>query len=132
MTKRKPLGMSMSGWAEQQILDAQREGAFDDLPGQGKPLPGLDGNRDEMWWLKDKLKREKLHLGPATIAMRRKVELWLEALTSLRTEEQVVREATRLNEEITKANATELGPMPPQALIDVQEVCVRWKSLNQS
>ena len=118
----------MAGWAEQQIIDAQRQGEYDNLPGKGKPLPGLDGNRDDMWWLKDKLKREQLDLSPPTIVMRRKVELWWDAIETFETEDRVLREAAQLNCEIVKANATELGPLSPQPLIDIQDASARWRA----
>ncbi|MBL8926482.1 MAG: DUF1992 domain-containing protein, partial [Pseudonocardia sp.] len=36
-------------FVERQIRLAQERGEFDDLPGNGKPLPGLDGPDDENW-----------------------------------------------------------------------------------
>jgi hypothetical protein len=42
MTERKPPGMRYEDWIERQIREAQERGAFDDLPGAGKPIPGLD------------------------------------------------------------------------------------------
>jgi hypothetical protein len=37
---------------DQQIRKAEERGDFADLPGRGKPLPGLDGPDDENWWVK--------------------------------------------------------------------------------
>ena len=42
MTERKPLGTSWESWIEAQIRVAQEQGAFDNLPGAGKPLPNID------------------------------------------------------------------------------------------
>jgi hypothetical protein len=42
MTEREPPGMRCEDWIERQIREAQERGAFDDLPGAGKPIPGLD------------------------------------------------------------------------------------------
>jgi hypothetical protein len=39
MTERKPAGKSFTSWIDQQIQEAQDRGAFDDLPGTGKPSP---------------------------------------------------------------------------------------------
>ena len=51
--------------AEQLIRAAQDEGKFDNLPGFGKPIPGIDEPHDEFWWIKAKLKREQLSVsGP--------------------------------------------------------------------
>ena len=46
MTQRKPLGTSWETWIERQIRVAQEEGAFNNLPGAGKPLPHLDQDFD--------------------------------------------------------------------------------------
>ena len=51
--------------AERRIREAQERGDFDGLPGAGRPLEGLDGPYDELWWVKRKLAREGLSLeGP--------------------------------------------------------------------
>ena len=39
MTERKPPGTSWETWIEAQIRVAREQGAFDNLPGAGKPLP---------------------------------------------------------------------------------------------
>jgi DnaJ-like protein len=61
----------LSAWtivAEQLIRAAQDEGQFDNLPGFGKPIPGIDEPHDELWWIKAKLKREQVSVsGPVMI-----------------------------------------------------------------
>ena len=62
---------------ERQIRLAQERGEFDDLPGAGKPLPGLDGPDDENWWVKGYLRREGLStepLLPTPLQLRREIE----------------------------------------------------------
>src|SRR5262249_62272694 len=49
MTERKPPGTSWETWIEAQIRVAMEQGAFDNLPGAGKPLPNLDQDPD--WWV---------------------------------------------------------------------------------
>ena len=39
MTERKPPGTSWETWIDAQIRVAMEQGAFDNLPGAGKPLP---------------------------------------------------------------------------------------------
>ena len=39
MTERKPPGTSWETWIEAQIRVAMEDGAFENLPGAGKPLP---------------------------------------------------------------------------------------------
>jgi hypothetical protein len=41
MTERKPAGWSWETWIEAQIGVAMENGAFDNLPEAGKPLPNL-------------------------------------------------------------------------------------------
>jgi hypothetical protein len=37
---------------EKQIREAQERGEFDNLPGAGKPLRGIDADRDDPdWWV---------------------------------------------------------------------------------
>jgi hypothetical protein len=43
VTPRKPPELSIENWVEQQIQQAQRDGLFDDLAGQGRPLRADDG-----------------------------------------------------------------------------------------
>ena len=128
MSDRKPMGMTWTSWIDKQIEASQKRGDFDNLPGKGKPLPGLDGTYDPDWWLKEKIKREKLDLTPPTIIARRKAETFLEAYANFKSEGRVRREATKLNEEIQEANKTDLGPLLPQALLDVESICSQWRS----
>ncbi len=44
---------------DRQIRQAAERGEFDDLPGAGKPIEGLDAGYDPGWWAKRYLRREK-------------------------------------------------------------------------
>src|SRR5215471_7365332 len=58
-------------WVDAQIRDAMARGEFDNLPGAGKPIEGLDGTYDPEWWVKGLIKRERLTgLGPPAILLR--------------------------------------------------------------
>jgi len=46
--------------AENRIRQAMEEGAFDNLPGLGQPIPDIDEPYDELWWVKRLIRREKL------------------------------------------------------------------------
>jgi hypothetical protein len=51
------------GWegvAERRIQEALAKGEFDNLPGAGKPIPGLDKPHDDLWWVKNLVNREGL------------------------------------------------------------------------
>jgi Domain of unknown function (DUF1992) len=74
MTDRKPPGVGFGTWVEHKIREAAERGAFDNLPGAGKPIPDLDKPHDELWWIKRKLRDEGLAWLPPTIALRKEAE----------------------------------------------------------
>lgn len=45
---------------ERQIQEAMERGEFDDLPGKGLPIDGLDRPYDPAWWARGWLRRERL------------------------------------------------------------------------
>lgn len=47
-------------WVDTVVDQAIRRGEFDDLPLQGKPLPGIGGTHDPDWWLKSLVEREQI------------------------------------------------------------------------
>jgi hypothetical protein len=56
---------------EQQILDAQERGDFDNLPGAGKPLRIRDPD-DPDWWVKGLMEREQISgVLPPPLALRK-------------------------------------------------------------
>ncbi|MDT7727587.1 MAG: hypothetical protein QOI21_4163 [Actinomycetota bacterium] len=60
-----------------QIREAVDRGDFDNLPGAGKPLPGISGPREEQWWLKGYLRREGLSaeaLLPPQLQLRKEIQ----------------------------------------------------------
>ena len=46
-----------------------RKGAFDNLPGAGKPLPNLDEVYDPLWWVKRRVQREQISMLPLLLAL---------------------------------------------------------------
>jgi hypothetical protein len=49
MTERKPAGITVGSWIDQQISEATERGAFDNLPGAGQPLPKRNELDGETW-----------------------------------------------------------------------------------
>ena len=128
MTERKPYGMSWESWIDSQIRVAQEQGAFDNLPGAGKPLPDHGQPYDPMWWVKQLAKREQLSLLPPSLELARKVEKELAALDKLPDEAAVRRRIDALNVEIGRLNATAVeGPPTRLAKLDVDQVVARWR-----
>ena len=112
---------------ERLIREAQEQGEFDRLP-RGKPLP-LTGALDEAWWIKEKLRREKLSDLPEALAIRREAEAVLEGLARA-DDERVVRERLEeLNAKIRKLNRTNAaGPPTTLAPVDVEAAVARWRA----
>jgi hypothetical protein len=123
---RKP-GETLERFADRLIREAQEQGEFDRLSGKGKPLP-LTGALEEAWWIKEKLRREKLSDLPEALAIRLEVEQVLGAVERA-DDEQVVRERLEaLNARIRKLNRSHVaGPPTTLAPFDVDAAVSRWR-----
>ncbi len=129
MTSRKPPGVAWESWVDQQIREARDRGEFDDLPGHGKPLPDLDRPRDELWWVRQKLKREKVSYSPPSISIRRERDDALERIAGATTESEVRMLVTAINDRIRYVNShTISGPPTTVAVLDVDETIERWRA----
>jgi hypothetical protein len=118
--------MSWETWIDAQIRVARDQGAFDNLPGAGKPLANL--NHDPDWWVKQLMKREQVSILPPSLELLRKVETELAAIENLHDEQAVRRRITALNVAIAKANATALeGPPTRLATLNVDKVVAKWR-----
>src|ERR1700691_4617897 len=71
MTERKPPEISFTSWVDQQINEAAERGAFDNLPGTGKPLPDHGEPDDGQAWLPGYLRKvgPPIFLPPANKGM---------------------------------------------------------------
>lgn len=107
-------------------------GEFDRLPGTGKPIDGLDGPHDELWWVKDKLRREELAALPPSLAVRRDRDDLLRALPTLATERAVREAVHELNERIRRLNRYGSPSGPPTSLMpqDVDAIVAQWRELT--
>jgi len=128
MTERKPPGTSWETWIDAQIRVAREQGAFDNLPGAGKPLPNLGQEHDPLWWVKQFLQREQISILPPSLELLRKVEKELAEIDKLRDEASVRHRVAALNVEIAKINATVVeGPPTRLGTLDVDQVVARWR-----
>ena len=126
MTERKPPGTTWETWIEAQIRVAREQGAFDNLPGAGKPLPNLDQDPD--WWVKQFVRREQVSILPPSLELLQKVERELATIEKLHDEATVRRRLAALNVEIAKVNATVLeGPPTRLGMLDVDKVVAKWR-----
>jgi hypothetical protein len=128
MAERKPPGTNVGSWVEAQISAAMKEGAFDNLPGAGKPLPKSAQSYDPDRWVRQLIEREGAHLTPPSLELRRKVERELAAIGGIADEATVRLRIAALNTEIAKFNATAVeGPPTNLATLDVDQVVMRWR-----
>lgn len=120
---------------EQQIRAGMARGEFDGLPGKGKPIDGLDSAadtvRDDDWWLKAKLRAERLSYLPPTIRIRKEVEE-ARAAMSVATKEDVVRRIVAdINERIRDINRRGAeGPPSTVMVLDVEAEVTRWRAVR--
>jgi hypothetical protein len=131
VTERKPPGASWESWIERQIEEGRRGGAFDDLPGHGRPINDLDRPHDELWWVKAKLQREDVAVTPPTIAIRTERDDAIAAAMSAASEAEVRELIGRLNERIREVNRfVTWGPPSSVAPLDVDVLVDRWHVAN--
>lgn len=114
-----------------QLRAAEERGAFDNLAGAGKPIPGLMEPDDSMWWIKGFVKREGVPAGamlPPSLALRREIEKLPEALARLRSEKAVRAHVEELNHRIRRWIQIPIGPQVPLRPVDVDQVVADWRA----
>ena len=117
---RRPSQETFENFVERQIREAREAGEFDQLEGLGKPLRGLDDPPDDLWWVKEKMRRESLSFVPDSIAIRRELERLLQELPRLDESDARAR-LVELDARIRKLNATVTsGPPTTVAPLDVE------------
>ncbi len=129
MTQRKPPGVTWETWIDRQIRVGMEHGAFDDLPGHGRPVPDLDGPRDEMWWVRDKVRRENVTHVPPTVQVRRELDAAVAAIATAPSEADVRAIVARINERVRWVNSrpTE-GPPSTVAPLDAEAEVASWRA----
>lgn len=130
---RKPPGLSWERWIERQITEAIERGEFDQLPGAGRPIRDLDVRRDELAWIRDKLRRERVAPPPPpAIQIRIEVDAAMASLGGLADEAQVRSLVEHLNDRIRTVNRTVVtGPPTTLGPLPVEEVLERWRRLRE-
>lgn len=114
---------------EEQIREAVERGDFDNLPGKGKPLPGLDGPDDDLWWVKGYIRREGLSgeaLLPPSLQLRKEIERLPDTLCELVDEQAVRTVVVDLNRRIAEWMRAPSGPVVPLRRVDVELAVRQW------
>ena len=122
-------------WVERQIREAAERGEFDDLPGAGKPLRGLD-DPDPDWWVRRKMAAEGIDAAdalPPALALRRERAGYPESLVEV-TREESVREIlrdynARVLEERRRPTFGRASPILAPT-VDVEQVAEQWRALR--
>lgn len=117
-------------WVERQIREATERGEFDNLPGAGRPLPGLNGRDQEDWWVKSFLERERIPMPlPTTLALRKEITELARTLSGVREEAEVRRIVEDLNERIRDSHRRKVdGPAMVLRPVDVEATVAEWRS----
>jgi hypothetical protein len=133
MTERKPPGMSFETWVDRQIREAEERGAFDDLPGAGKPLPDRPFSTDQ--WVADWARREGLEteaMLPEPLRLRREIDRLPGTVAELRSEKAVREVVEDLNRRIKDWIRYPSGP--PQVVVvpvDADAVIDEWRQARK-
>jgi hypothetical protein len=135
MTERKPQGMRWDTWIDQQINEASERGAFDNLPGAGKPLPDRGDEDFGQSWLREYVQREGVpieELLPPPLRLRKQAELLTRRAPGLRSEQEVRDAVADLNQQIMDWRRIPVGPPIFVPLVDEEETVGRWRDAQRA
>jgi len=130
MTERKPADISFVSWIDQQINEAAERGAFDNLPGAGKPLPKRPEADDGQAWLRDYLRREGVsaeEMLPTPLRLRKEMERLTATVQDLGSEGEVRAVVAGLNRRIVEWRRIPVGPPLFLPLLDADALVARWR-----
>ncbi|GGK70558.1 DnaJ family domain-containing protein [Ornithinimicrobium pekingense] len=125
---------AVATWVDQQIQQAQRQGAFDDLPGAGRPLQDVDVRTDPDWWVRGLIERENLDLSealPGVMQLRREKAAFPDSLLDLPDEAAVRQRLEDFNDRVlADRRRPHVGPHPPPVVgrVDVEETLEAWRA----
>jgi hypothetical protein len=126
-------GPRFESWLDKQIREAAERGAFDDLPGAGNPIPDLDAPHDEMWWVKSLMKREGIGVTPPAIALRKKIDDFLDHVADAPSEDAVRQVAAELNEQAAELRRLpHNGPAVPLPTLDEADLVAQWRTAHRA
>ena len=116
-------------WVDRQIREAQERGEFDNLPGAGKPIPGLNGRDDADWWIKGMIEREKIKPPlPTSLMLRREIDDMPITVADVKTEDAVREIVGDISHRIKDSRRRRVdGPPIFIQTVDVERVLREWR-----
>ncbi len=130
VAERKKPGVTFESFVDKQIREAQENGAFDNLPGKGRPIPRGGAADDELWWIKGYLQRENLStdaLLPESLALRKEIERLPSTLIHIRFEDSVRDSLGELNARVVAWIRMPTPPLVPLSPVDIEDWVEQWK-----
>jgi hypothetical protein len=119
--------------ADREVRRAIEDGRFDELPGFGRPLPGIDEPHDDLWWLRKKLREEEVEVLPPSLMLRREVEQLLARTQAAPSEQQAGKLIDQANTKIRRANRLGIaGPPHNLSPYDPAPLLERWRQAHQA
>jgi hypothetical protein len=119
--------MTFASWVDRQVSEAEERGAFNNLPGAGKPISRRGGTDA---WLQDYLRREGVsadELLPTPLRLRKEIERLTETVQDLRSEDEVREVVKGLNRRIAEWRRIPDGPPVYLRLVDEDAMVARWR-----
>jgi Domain of unknown function (DUF1992) len=135
MTERKPQGMSFRSWIDQQISDATERGAFDNLPGAGKPLRGRADPDNPDTWVLDWVRREGVsteELLPTPLRLRKQAARLADRVPEFASEQELRDSVAELNDRIMEWRRLPVGPPIFVPLVDSEAMVTKWRAERPS
>jgi Domain of unknown function (DUF1992) len=133
MTERKPADMSFTSWIDKQIAEAAERGAFDNLPGAGKPIPRHGDEDAAEAWLRGYLRREGLSaeaLLPAPLRLRKAIDRLASQVLGMHSEQEVREAVGELNYQVREWRRIPVGPPVFVPLVDEDAMVTRWRAAH--
>lgn len=123
----------LAAMAENRMREAIDRGDFENLPGAGKPLPGVDGRRDLDWWLRRRMETEQVRgAGPPALALRVEDAEMDARLDALDREASVRAVLESFNARVVEARRQLLGGPPVVTETrDVEAEVAAWRQRRE-
>ncbi|AXH95353.1 DnaJ family domain-containing protein [Ornithinimicrobium avium] len=134
--RRRMTPEGIQSWVDRSIAQAERQGAFADLPGAGRPLRDVDITTDPDWWVRGLIEREQLDLSdalPGVLQLRREKAGLPGSLAGLAEEAAVRARLEDFNERVLadrRRPYAGAGSPPVVGRVDVEEMVLAWRRLR--